>query len=1102
MKRLIFVTLAFLVGCNGMGSGGANRFLPAGPVESTQNAAAGGAVDSMPVARRGAKTRVEVTMTIPKRHRHDRVRYEHPATISSLTQSVSIAINGGGAHVFNATPSSTSCHIVASGTVCTFVVDAPVGSDTFVIATFSGASGGGSKLDQGSAVFNVVKGKNNTPSIRLGPVVSSTADSGVGSLRYAIGAANAGDTIMLLLPAGSAIVVSTPLVISNRVSIAGPGVSASARHRDARPDATYAGVSISGSGTHQIFLILAGATVTISGLILTNGNATVAPGGAIGNAGTLTLASDVFTANTTTITSPLLVRAPHARRHAGKRPHAEPAMRHPHCSSTYVIGGAVYNNATLIVSGTTFDGNSVASDVSTCLYGAGGAVFNDVNGTFVSTGNLYTNNSAYEGGAVFNYSEYGQASFTSDTFKANTGCTATSGCPTSGCTSSCTSYAQGYGAAIYDDYGPGVIITGSVLDNNVDGGNSPEAYGEGGALYLDAGSPSITNSSFTSNVAGGGSSDYSEGYAGAIYWCGSSQGMQLNNDKFISNQASGDEYGEGGAIESCEPVSGSNDTFTSNVALGSGSVQYPDGYSEGGAIYQDDGLTLSSSTFTGNVSSGAYEGEGGGIFSEDPASLTNDTFTSNVATANGATGADSYAYGGAIYNDYGPLRLSNDSFSSNKVSITGPYQYESFGGAVYNDGSSGMTSVHDTYASNSAKATGGSSVEVYGGAILSYEPLSSSFDSFTSNAVTGPYYSYGGAIYSEDSTTAINNATISSNVASSPYEGYGGGIYDDDGLAINGSVISGNTATHRGGGLFVDDTETISNTSFTGNKVTGGGSEDGGGAIYNDSTLTLNNSTISGNSATVSGTYAGGGGIYSDGSLMMTAGTVSGNAVLGNAPSGSGGGGIFNYDLASLLNSTVSANSSSIDGGGLVNFSTEYLTNATIFANKATASGGNVSNASTMALANSIVAGGLASIGSDISNSSTLASLDYNIIQTPVAGTPISGTTTHNLQVNPLLLALANNGGPTFTNADQASSPGRADIPIVANLCNGLLGTDFDQRGFARGAGGRCDIGAYEFAGVASAGKHQQPIRALPGHRHHPKHKRSPHAKAPAPAAQ
>ena len=83
-------------------------------------------------------------------------------------------------------------------------------------------------------------------------------------------------------------------------------------------------------------------------------------------------------------------------------------------------------------------------------------------------------------------------------------------------------------------------------------------------------------------------------------------------------------------------------------------------------------------------------------------------------------------------------------------------------------------------------------------------------------------------------------------------------------------------------------------------------------------------------------------------------------------------------------------------------------------------------------------------------------------IQTAAVGTAISGTTTHNLQVDPLLRALANNGGPTFTNADQASSPGTGDIPFAASMCNGFTGTNVDQRGFARGAGGRCDVGAYE----------------------------------------
>ncbi|HTA40130.1 MAG TPA: hypothetical protein VK760_13685, partial [Candidatus Acidoferrales bacterium] len=807
MKRLIFVTLAFLVGCNGMGSG-ANRFLPGGTAPSTDALAPAAATAEIPGVRRGEKTKVRVTMTIPKRHRRERARIEHPSTISAQTESVSIAINGGGAHVFNATPSSPACHIGTSGTVCTFVVDAPIGSDTFVIATYSGPSGGGAKLDQGSAVFNVVRGKSNAPAVRLGPVVSTTADSGVGSLRYAIGAANAGDTIMLLLPANSTITLASPLTISNRLSIAGPGVNASARRsHDKHADTTYAGISLSGNNSQQIFSIQAGATVTISGLILTKGNATVSPGGAIGNAGTLTLVGDVFTANTTSTTiAPLFAHVPHKNHRLPKHKHAEPARRHPNCTSVFVVGGAVYNNATLIVSGSTFDGNSVTSAFASCTYGYGGAILNDLNGTLLSSGNVYTNNGAYDGGAVANYSEYGQASFTGDTFKSNLGCTDATGCPTTGCTSTCTSYAEGNGAAIYDDYGPGVTITGCVFDGNIAGGNTPEAYGEGGALYLDEGSPSITNSTFSNNVAGGGSSNESEGEGGAIYWDGSTAGMVINNDKFIGNRAGGDYYGDGGAINAYDPFTGTGDTFTSNVAFGSGSPQYSDGYSEGGAIYQDDGMLLTNSTFTGNVASGSYEGEGGAIYSDDPASLANDTFASNVASANGATGSDSYCYAGAIYNEDGPLRLSNDTFTSNKCTISGASTEEAYGGAIYNDGSSGMTSFHDTFTSNTASSAGGSGSDVYGGAILSYDPMSLTGDSFTGNTASGPYEAYGGAIYSDYVATSITSTTLNSNSAIAGYEAYGGAIYDDGGLTLGGDTISGNTATHRGGGVYFDDT--------------------------------------------------------------------------------------------------------------------------------------------------------------------------------------------------------------------------------------------------------------------------------------------------------
>ncbi|HTA40131.1 MAG TPA: choice-of-anchor Q domain-containing protein, partial [Candidatus Acidoferrales bacterium] len=106
-----------------------------------------------------------------------------------------------------------------------------------------------------------------------------------------------------------------------------------------------------------------------------------------------------------------------------------------------------------------------------------------------------------------------------------------------------------------------------------------------------------------------------------------------------------------------------------------------------------------------------------------------------------------------------------------------------------------------------------------------------------------------------------------------------------------------------------------------------------------------------------------------------------------------------------------------------------------------------------------------------------------------VFGTALSGTTTHDQQAGPLLLTLTNNGGVTFTNADVTSSPGRAAVPFAASTCNGAAGTNVDQRGFTRGAGGRCDVGAYEFSGVASA------IRPAPQPPVHGRHNHPPHGK-------
>ena len=193
-----------------------------------------------------------------------------------------------------------------------------------------------------------------------------------------------------------------------------------------------------------------------------------------------------------------------------------------------------------------------------------------------------------------------------------------------------------------------------------------------------------------------------------------------------------------------------------------------------------------------------------------------------------------------------------------------------------------------------------------------------------------------------------------------------------------------------------------------------------GGGIRNDGTLTLNNSTLSGNSA-----GADGGGI----DIFLGIATLNNSTLSGNH-AGVKGGGISNYAIASLWNATVS-NSSAPTGGALFMDSgtTTILTN-TILAYSA--AGGNC-------------------FGTLTTSEFTISS--DNSCALPPANT-INGLNPNNL--DPLLTALGNYGGPTQVHMPRTGSPAIA----------GIVGTNTpatDQRGQPRpGPDGNRDIGAVE----------------------------------------
>jgi len=175
--------------------------------------------------------------------------------------------------------------------------------------------------------------------------VTSLADSGAGSLREAISAANASvgvaDTIVFSI-SGTITLASRLPDIQDDVTIIGRGQN----------------ITIDGNNAVQVLFVGAGKTLRLTGVTIVNGHC-VSPcsGGAILNVGTLEVSASTFSGNSA------------------------------------LLGGAIHNFGTLKVSGSTFAGNSARF---------GGAIHNF--DTLAVTDSKFLNNSAARaGGAIHNF---------------------------------------------------------------------------------------------------------------------------------------------------------------------------------------------------------------------------------------------------------------------------------------------------------------------------------------------------------------------------------------------------------------------------------------------------------------------------------------------------------------------------------------------------------------------------------------------------------------------------------------------------------------------------------------------------------------------------
>ena len=339
-----------------------------------------------------------------------------------------------------------------------------------------------------------------------------------------------------------------------------------------------------------------------------------------------------------------------------------------------------------------------------------------------------------------------------------------------------------------------------------------------------------------------------------------------------------------------------------------------------------------------------------------------------------------------------------------------------------------------------------------------------------------------------NSTFAGDRAGGNGGEGASSAQGDGGAIaaFGDDAVSVTGSSFSEDRAGGNGGigessaqgdggaidfsGEGVGDTLTIGESSFSGNSAGGNGGAgtssaqaDGGAISAEDTTLMVSASTFNGNQAGgIAGAGPAGGEAYGGAIALFGTGatltndTIEANSAGGPIGAGSGGGGVAGGGLwsgapATLLNDTIDGNAV-IGAGG---------------------AGGNIDGSAPgpVTLKNTIVAAGAAAIRPNCA--SNVISAGHNLESTTPSECGLTPALGDLIGVNPLLGPLQFNGGPTETQALLEGSPA-----IEAGENAGCPATD--QRGVTRPqpAGGRCDIGAFEFVPPTSGppkSEQQQP---------------------------
>jgi len=795
--------------------------------------------------------------------------------------------------------------------------------------------------------------------------VTSSADSGMGSLRAAISMAQPGDTIVFdATTNGNPIILSSgQIAISQSVTIIGNG-----------PDNTV----LSGNNTNRIFDALNVMSFHLEGIGFMNGftsdnggavnletvngsitnctfsnNLAGTSGGAICNfEGSFTISNTMFSNNTAN--GLLLNQGGGAITNAnGTLNVIENCVFDDNVADGAAgSGGAILNisNGTLNVTEATFsrniatragggiEDNSGAMSMVTLIDvdfienvtgpspGNGGAVHITGPGNMdIIGGSAIRNVAALEGGGYWNGTGVMNIEnvFIDDNEANGDGADdggggvfnkgGTLNIKSSTITNNRAEGAAGSGGGVFNDEGGTMTIEDTDIDNNI-------ATRAGGGFEDNSGAGTLVtliNVNFRNNFTGS-----APGNGGAVHITGPGD-MDISGGEITGNIAAR----EGGGL-----WNGSGIMNVDNVFIDDNEGNGPAANDGGGGVFNNGGtININNSIITNNRAEG-MAGSGGGVFNEVGGTLNiqNTTISNNIASRAGGGLEDNSGAGTLV-------TLTNVIFRDN---ITGSTPGN--GGAVHITGPGDMNIVGGEVTGNIAALEGGGLWN--GTGIMNVDGVLIDNNEANGDAADDG----GGGVFNKGGTVNIMNSTITNNRAEGA-AGSGGGVFNDVGgtMTIIDTDIDDNRATRAGGGLedlsgagtLITLTNVNFRNNFTGSAPGNGGAvhitgpgdmnisggeirgnvaaREGGGLWNGTGIMNVEDVLIDDNEANGDAANDGGGGVFNNGgTINIMNATITNNRADGMAGSG---GGVFNEvgGTLTIANTTINSNSASRAGGGL-----------------------------------------------------------------------------------------------------------------------------------------------------------------------------------------